>query len=333
MEDGCKGKTPLERFLAGEVVVEARGADFDELAAMMDGLGVPWVSGLKWGEMAPENRAVGCFYTFGGSGVAEFGRTSRPRIPFAALRQKGQNTTVEGGRIMERFLKGECYVVVKSEDWDAFARECDDAGLLWHGGQKVSEFESPELGMARRIGEAIRALVLGGRLCWANVDEPKSFELPVVGFRNLKPLPVEPADREIITSDGATITARLLNMKRTTTTATATCSPKDTFRFGPGALLAMYRALDNDGDRMLAMDLIWKEALKQLEAEFPGIGDLVFGEAPSAEARMLGEFIADGLSMALGEPFSVIAGEPRRGASWIAHAIEAALGKGLQAGL
>jgi len=234
---------------------------------------------------------------------------------------------------MERFLKGECYVVVKSEDWGAFAKECGEAGLMWATGQKVSEFDPEGLRLARLDSKAVRAVLFGGKMCWARPNEMKRADLPVVGFRNLKPLPVEPADREIITSDGATITARLLNMKRTTTTATATCSPKETFRFGPGALLAMYRALDNDGDRMLAMDLIWKEALKQLEAEFPGIGDLVFGEAPSAEARMLGEFIADGLSMALGEPFSVIAGEPRRGASWIAHAIEAALGKGLQAGL
>lgn len=55
-----------------------------------------------------------------------------------------------------------------------------------------------------------------------------------------------PTAREIIiTTDGTTTTARLIEGKTTIKTATATCSPDDTFDFDKGARLAFDRLVDD----------------------------------------------------------------------------------------
>jgi hypothetical protein len=199
---------------------------------------------------------------------------------------------------LERFIKGGCYVVVKASDWKAFAEMCDAAGITWGGRrEKISEYEPLPL----KEGRPIRVFVFGGGMRWASADAPKSIDMPVVGFRNLKPL-TEIADRAVITSEGRKITARLIADKRTVKTSTATCSPEDTYRFGPGALLAMFRALETEEDRTLAMDLIGEERMRQLEAEIPIIREIFSAPrkaSPEPNMDAIGDLIAKGLEEAL----------------------------------
>jgi len=233
---------------------------------------------------------------------------------------------------MERFIKGGCYVVVKASDWKAFAAMCDAAGITWGGRrQKASEYAPAPL----NEGRPIRVLVVAGGMRWARVGTPTTRDVPIVGFRDLKPL-AEIADRAVITSSEHTITARLIAEKRTIKTTVATCSPDDTYRFGPGALLAMFRALETEEDRTLAMDLIGEERIRQLEPEIPHIrmllGRPVKHSAPCA-ADEIGDLLAQGLSNIFGTKVVVVnEGEPRRGKSPIMRLIEDVLKGGAPAG-
>ena len=199
---------------------------------------------------------------------------------------------------MERFIKGGCYVVVKASEWEAFAVMCDAAGITWGGRRvKVSEYAPAPL----KQGRPIRVFVFSGGMRWAPADSPKSKDIPTVGFRNLKPL-TEIADRAVITSEGREITARLIAEKRTIKTATATCSPEDTYRFGPGAVLAMFRALETEEDRLLAMDLIGEERIRQIESQIPNICDLIGMPRKNGAATAMddiGDLIVKGIEAAL----------------------------------
>jgi hypothetical protein len=232
---------------------------------------------------------------------------------------------------LERFIKGGCYVVVKVSDWKAFAGMCDAAGITWGGRrEKVSEYEPAPL----KQGRPIRVFAFGGRLRWAPVNSPKSIDMPIIGFQNLRPL-TEIADRVVITSDWHTITARLIAEKRTIKTAAATCSPEDIYRFGPGALLAMFRALETDADRTLAMNLIAEERVRQLEPEIPNVRDLVGMPkhgAPLAADKM-GAVLAEALSNIFGAEVVVVnEGELRKGKSPIMRLIGETLKGGAKAG-
>ena len=204
---------------------------------------------------------------------------------------------------MERFIKRECYVVVHPVEWKAFAAICDAAGVKWAGrGCAISEYTpSPiECGRPVRMVAAYLGSAFVG-LNWSGVDSLKTSDIPVIGFRRLKPL-TEIVDKAVITAHGREITARLISGKHTTKMAIATCAPEDTFRFGPGAVLAMFRALQNEEDRTLAMDLIGEERIRQLEPRIPNVRDLV-GKAkkrsapPSMDA--IGEMIVKGIEAAL----------------------------------
>ena len=220
---------------------------------------------------------------------------------------------------MDRFIKGGHYVVVKPKGWDAFAEMCDMAGLAWgRRGDKVSEYAPKPL----HEGKPVRVVVKDGMLLWARVDSPKRFDLPVMGFQNLKPLTVR-ADRAVITTEDNTTTARLIAGKRTIKTTTATCSPEDVNRFGPGAVLALFRTLETEEDRILAMDLIGNERIKQLEPEIPNIRDLVRDMKNMADAVKLGEMLAEALSNIFGAQVVVVhEGETRQGKSPIMRLIE-----------
>lgn len=229
---------------------------------------------------------------------------------------------------MDRFIKGSHYVVVKSKDWDAFAEMCDAAGLRWgRRHQKISEHMPWPL----YEGKPIRVVVVGGMVLWSRANAPKAFNYPVMGFQNLKPL-TKQANGAGIVSDGITVNARLFAGGETVSTGAATCSPDDTFRFGPGAMLAMFRSLETEEDRVLAMDLIKNERIKQLEPEFPRIRDLVRGWENAADAVDLGEIVAEVLSDVLDAQVVVVnEGKPRQGKSPIMRLIEDVM-KGAPAG-
>lgn len=232
---------------------------------------------------------------------------------------------------MERFIKGGHYVVVKPKDWDAFAEMCDNAGLTWgRRRQKVSECAPWPL----REGKPVRVVVLGDMVLWAQANAPKSFNYPVMGFQNLKPL-AKQANGAGIVSNGITVTARLFAGSETVNTAAATCSPDDTFRFGPGAVQALFRTFETEEDRILAMDLIKNERIKQLEPELPNIRDLVRGRKNTAggvDADRLGEIVAEALSNVFGAQVVVVhEGEPRQCKSPIMRLIEDVM-KGAPAG-
>ena len=130
--------------------------------------------------------------------------------------------------------------------------------------------------------------------------------MPVVDFRNLQPL-TEIADRAVITSDRRAITARLISDKRKVKTTKAICSPDDTYRFGTGSLLEMFRALETEEDRALAMNLIAEERIRQLEPTIPNVRDLVRDltdlpkkHSPARGADELGDLLAEALSNAFG---------------------------------
>ena len=223
---------------------------------------------------------------------------------------------------MDRFIKGSHYVVVKPKDWDAFAVMCQMAGLSWFGRRcEVSDFKPQPL----VEGKPVRLVVKDGSLFWARVDSPKKFDIPVMGFQNLKPLTVR-ADRAVITAEDNTTTARLIAGKRTIKTATAPCSPADVNRFGLGAVLALFRTLETEEDRILAMDLIGNERIKQLEPEIPNIRDLVRGRKNAAEgvdAIKLGEIVAEALSNIFDAQVVVVhEGEKHQGKSPIMRLIE-----------
>lgn len=59
----------------------------------------------------------------------------------------------------------------------------------------------------------------------------------------------------IITTDGTTTTARLIEGKTTIKTATAKCSPEDTFDFDKGARLAFDRLVPRKGDGCLEIEV------------------------------------------------------------------------------
>jgi hypothetical protein len=147
-----------------------------------------------------------------------------------------------------------------------------------------------------------------------------------MGFKQLKPL-TKRANGAGIVSNGIRVTARLFAGAETVSTAAATCSPDDTFRFGPGAMLAMFRALETEADRVLAMDLIRDERIKQLEPEIPNIRDLVRGKKNTADADKMGAVIAQALSNAFGTKVVLVReGESRPGKSPMMRLIEDALG-------
>ena len=185
---------------------------------------------------------------------------------------------------MERFIKRECYVVVHPVEWKAFAAICDAAGVKWAGrGCAISEYTPAPIECGRPV--RMVAAYLGSAfvgLNWSGVDSLKTSDIPVIGFRRLKPL-TDIVDKAVITAHGREITARLISGKHTTKMAIATCAPEDTFRFGPGAVLAMFRALQTEEDRLLAMDLIGKERVRQLEPRIPNIRGLV-GKAKKRSA-------------------------------------------------
>ena len=236
---------------------------------------------------------------------------------------------------MERFIKRECYVVVHPDEWKAFAAMCDAAGLKWGGkGCAISEYTPAliERGRPVRMVAAYLGSAFVG-LSWCSVDSPKTSDVPTIGFRRLKPA-TEIVDKAVITAHGCEITARLISGKHTTKMAIATCSPEDTFRFGPGAVLAMFRALQTEEDRMLAMDLIGEERIRQLEPEIPNVRDLVGGKKNTADVDMLGGMLADALSTAFGTKVVVVhEGEARPCKSPILRMVKEALDSGLRAGV
>ena len=220
---------------------------------------------------------------------------------------------------MEWFIKRECYVVVHPAEWKAFAAMCDAAGVKWGAkGCAISEYTPAliERGRPVRMVAAYLGSAFVG-LNWSSVDSPKTSDVPTIGFRRLKPA-TEIVDKAVITAHGREITARLISGKHTTKMAIATCSPEDTFRFGPGAVLAMFRALQTEEDRMLAMDLIGEERIRQLEPEIPNVRDLV-GKAKkrrtSSDAAEIAGMLAQALSEAFGVAVEMVAGKPQRGKS------------------
>ncbi len=231
---------------------------------------------------------------------------------------------------MERFIRGDCYVVVKAKDWGEFAGMCDSAGVGWGPRRtKASEYTPRPI----MEGKPLRVFVLDGILLHASPSSPKTRDIPVMGFQNLKPLSV-PANAATILSDGVRVTAHLIANGQVIRSRNATCSPEDTFRFGPGAVLAMFRALQTEEDRVLAMDLIGEERIRQLEPEIPNVRDLVGGKKNAADADMLGGMLADALSTAFGTKVVVVhKGETRSGKSPFLHMVEEALASGLQAGV
>lgn len=233
---------------------------------------------------------------------------------------------------MERFINGGCYVVVKAPNWPSFTEMCDAAGLTWGASRaRVSGYEPEPI----NAGRPVRAFVFEGKVLWAPVSAPKTRDIPVVGFQNLKPLAKRATGAGIV-SDGVRVTARLFAGAETVNTARAACSPNDTFRFGPGAMLAMFRALETEEDRTLAMDLIGEERIKQLEPEIPHIRTLLGRPAkhstPSREDDISG-LLAEALSNVFGTQVVVVQeGETRRGKSPIMRLIEDALPGGVPAG-
>lgn len=194
---------------------------------------------------------------------------------------------------MEGFLNRKCYVRVQPAEWAAFAAMCDAAGLRWPAGMKASG-HTPR---AVRMGKAMLSVVAAdGYLLVLPNDCAGSAR--VVAFADLAPL----ANKAVIVADGRRITARRIADKRTVKAASATCSPDDTFRFGPGALLALYRTLETEEDRSLAMRLIAEDRIQELEAEVPNIRELI--GAPKKNSRKtemdaIGDAILAGLEEAL----------------------------------
>lgn len=222
---------------------------------------------------------------------------------------------------MERFIKGGHYVVVKPKDWGAFAEMCNAAGLTWgRRRQKVSEYAPKPVGE----GKPLRVVVVDGVMLWAPADAPKRFDFPVMGFQNLKPL-TKQTDRVVITSEGREITARLIAGKRTIKTTKATCSPDDVNHFGPGALLAMYRALETEADRELAIDLIREDRNKRLGRVYPKACNSVRCKKNTADADQLAATLAEALSNVFGAQVLVIhEGESRPGRTRFLQAAEEA---------
>ena len=214
---------------------------------------------------------------------------------------------------MERFLKGGCYMAVRPAEWGAFAAMCDAAGLTWGARMRVSEYTPSSI----REGKPYRLLVADGGLLGASVNAPKMRDIPVMGFQNLKPL-AEAADKAVIKTTGRMITARLIAGRREVKITEATCSPDDTYRFGPGAMLALFRALGTEEDRVLALNLIAEERLNQLEATIPNVRDLVSDltgvpakhcpakNNPAPGADDVSDLIAKALSATLGKDVLVI---------------------------
>ena len=215
---------------------------------------------------------------------------------------------------MERFIKGGCYVVVKASEWDAFAAMCDEAGLGWGPRRtKASEYTPRPISE----GKPLRVFALDGILLYASVSSPKTRDIPVMGFQNLKPI-TETADRAVLKATGRMITARLIAGRREVKITEATCSPDDTYRFGPGAMLALFRALGTEEDRVLALNLIAEERLNQLEATIPNVRDLVSDltgvpakhcpakNNPAPGADDVSDLIAKALSATLGKDVLVI---------------------------
>lgn len=203
---------------------------------------------------------------------------------------------------MERFLKRECYVVVHPEEWKAFTEMCDASGVKWSGrGCAISEYTPLDV----EQGRPVRVLASPGwsdsvRLVWSSVSTPKVHHLPIIGFKRLRPI----ADKAVITSHGREVTARLLSGKRTFSNATATCSLDDSFRFGPGAMLALYRTLESEKDRKLALELIGNERIRQLEPRKVHYRTLV-GLGLKPGTPLDAAEIANLLAKALSETFGV----------------------------
>lgn len=178
---------------------------------------------------------------------------------------------------MKRFLNGEFYVVVHPGEWKSFVEMCDEAGLLWSGlNSRVSDFVPAAIQKGRPVRVSVyRSNPNGVRLTWTSVDSVNTRGIPTVGFRRLKPIEAQP-NRAVISSNGRSIMVQLLSPSgRTLKQTVADCSPDDEFRFGPGALLALFRALETEEDRMLAMDLIGNERIRQLEPDIPNVRELL----------------------------------------------------------
>lgn len=89
-------------------------------------------------------------------------------------------------------------------------------------------------------------------------------------------IPPAPSLKIIITTDGTTTTARLMDGKATLRTATATCSPSDTFDFDKGARLAFDRLID-DGkcrDLHVRVDVDTSAAKAAIQSVIDALNDL-----------------------------------------------------------
>ncbi len=130
------------------------------------------------------------------------------------------------------------------EEYNKLMRICEGSGLYWGSLTKPT---SIDLFVSGRT-----FAVRGDHLAYcSNIEcsngEIKSAYCPdPCPHRNNVPfsaidIPAPTTRKIIITTDGRVTTARLIEGKQTIKTATATCSPEDTFDFNRGAALACSR--------------------------------------------------------------------------------------------
>lgn len=143
---------------------------------------------------------------------------------------------------------------------------------------QIDETICDDVPMCVRLRDGKRAAVYLFRMRLATPDE----------IRLVKPEP----NKAIITANEREITARLIADKQTVCEGKATCSPDDAYRFGPGAVLALFRTLESDEDRDLAMNLIGEERMRQWEPRIPNIREMVGARRKGGSSVKMAQEIA-----------------------------------------
>lgn len=219
-----KDTTIGREFLAGKIGIrcDTKG-EYDRLMRMCEAEGLLW----NGGERPCENSPV--------SDVA-----SQRAIKLAT------NSSWHKGAIYFRNANESLNDGIEDAPFSALCAEPEKPAAPYdgRGKHKVGDLFEVVLDGAFNPGDIVR-------LSYDDKSECPEFERVSDGkqhfcfWHKVKPAPAPTTRKIIITTDGTTTTARLMEGKTTLRTATATCSPSDTFDFDKGARLAFDRLIDD----------------------------------------------------------------------------------------